>query len=74
MPYGIVVAITPWNFPAGMVARKLAPALLTGNVVILKPSTDTPMTAEWIVKKFIEAGIPPGVLQFITGKGSEIGD
>ena len=74
VPYGIVVAITPWNFPAGMVARKLAPALLTGNVVILKPSTDTPMTAEWIVKRFIEAGIPPGVLQFITGKGSEIGD
>ncbi|MEM0139050.1 MAG: D-glyceraldehyde dehydrogenase [Ferroplasma sp.] len=74
VPYGIVIAITPWNFPAAMVVRKLAPALLTGNTVILKPSSDTPLTAEWIVKKFIEAGIPDGVLNLITGKGSEIGD
>ena len=74
IPYGIVVAITPWNFPAAMVVRKLAPALLTGNTVILKPSSDTPLTAEWLVKKFIEAGIPKGVLNFITGKGPEIGD
>ena len=74
VPYGIVIAITPWNFPAAMVVRKLAPALLTGNTVILKPSSDTPLTAEWLVKKFIEAGIPKGVLNFITGKGSEIGD
>lgn len=74
VPYGIVVAITPWNFPAGMVARKLGPALITGNVVILKPSSDTPMSAAWIVKKFQEAGIPRGVVQMLTGKGSEIGD
>ena len=74
VPFGVVVALTPWNFPAGMVARKLAPALLTGNTVVLKPSSDTPMAAEWIVKRFIEAGIPKGVLNFITGKGSEIGD
>lgn len=74
VPYGVVVAITPWNFPAGMVARKLAPALLTGNTVILKPSTDTPGSSEYIVRKFIEAGIPRGVLNFITGRGSEIGD
>lgn len=74
VPYGVVVALTPWNFPAGMVARKLAPALITGNSVVLKPSTDTPMSAEWIVRKFLEAGIPKGVLQFVTGKGSEIGD
>ncbi|MGP6221031.1 D-glyceraldehyde dehydrogenase [Caldiplasma sukawensis] len=73
-PYGVVLALTPWNFPAGMVARKLAPALITGNTVVLKPSSDTPKTAEWIVKKFIEAGIPKGVLNLITGKGSEIGD
>ncbi len=74
VPYGIVVAITPWNFPAAMVVRKLAPALLTGNTVILKPSSDTPLTANWIVNKFIEAGIPKGVLNFVTGRGSEIGD
>lgn len=74
VPYGVVAALTPWNFPAAMVARKLGPALLTGNTVVLKPSSDTPMTAEWIVKKFIEAGIPKGVLNFITGSGSEIGD
>lgn len=74
VPYGVVVALTPWNFPAAMVARKLAPALLTGNVVVLKPSSDTPFTAEWIVRKFMEAGLPKGVLNFVTGKGSEIGD
>ena len=74
VPYGVVVALTPWNFPAAMVARKLAPALLTGNSVVLKPSSDTPFTAEFIVKKFQKAGVPPGVLNFVTGKGSEIGD
>ncbi|BAB60192.1 aldehyde dehydrogenase [Thermoplasma volcanium GSS1] len=74
VPYGTVVALTPWNFPAGMVARKLAPALLTGNTVILKPSSDTPGSAEWIVKKFIQAGVPKGALNYITGRGSVIGD
>ena len=74
VPYGVVVALTPWNFPAAMVARKIAPALLTGNTVVLKPSSDTPFTAEWIVRKFQEAGLPNGVLNFVTGKGSEIGD
>lgn len=74
VPYGVVVALTPWNFPAGMVARKLAPALMTGNSVVLKPSSDTPGAAEWIVRKFIEAGVPRGVLNFVTGKGSDIGD
>ncbi|MGC8547193.1 MAG: D-glyceraldehyde dehydrogenase [Thermoplasmata archaeon] len=74
VPYGVVIAITPWNFPAGMVARKIAPALLTGNTVIVKPSSDTPFTAEWIVRKFTEAGIPRGVLNLVTGRGSDIGD
>ncbi len=74
VPYGVVVAITPWNFPAGMVARKIAPALLTGNTVVVKPSSDTPFTAEWIVRKFVEAGIPKGVLNLVTGKGGDIGD
>ncbi len=74
VPYGVVAAITPWNFPAAMVARKLAPALLAGNTVVLKPSSDTPGSAEWIVRRFAETGIPKGVLNFIAGKGSELGD
>ena len=74
VPYGTVVAITPWNFPAAMVARKLAPALLAGNTVVLKPSSDTPGSAEWLVKKFVEAGLPKGVLNFIAGRGSELGN
>ncbi|ASI13627.1 NAD-dependent aldehyde dehydrogenase [Candidatus Mancarchaeum acidiphilum] len=74
VPYGVVVAITPWNFPAAMVARKIAPALMTGNSVVLKPSSDTPGSAEFLVKMFLKAGIPKGVLNLVTGKGSEIGD
>ena len=74
VPYGVVVAITPWNFPAAMVARKLAPALLAGNSVVLKPSSDTPGSAEWLVRRFCEAGVPDGVLNMLTGSGSEIGD
>ncbi|MFG1519238.1 MAG: D-glyceraldehyde dehydrogenase [Thermoplasmataceae archaeon] len=74
IPYGVVVALTPWNFPVGMVARKLAPALLTGNTVVLKPSSDTPLTAAWIVRAFADAGFPNGVVNLVTGKGSEIGD
>ena len=74
VPAGVVAALTPWNFPAAMVVRKLAPALLTGNTVVLKPSSDTPFSAEWLVKKFVESGLPHGVLNFITGKGSVIGD
>jgi D-glyceraldehyde dehydrogenase (NADP+) len=74
VPRGVVAAITPWNFPAAMVARKLAPALLTGNTVVLKPSSDTPGSAEWIVRKFERAGVPRGVLNMVAGKGSEIGD
>ena len=74
VPYGVVLALTPWNFPAAMVIRKLAPAILSGNTVVLKPSSDTPGSANWIVRKFSEAGFPKGVINFITGSGSTIGD
>ncbi len=74
VPYGVVVAITPWNFPAAMVVRKMAPALMTGNSVVLKPSSDTPGSAEFIVRMFVKAGVPKGVVNLVTGKGSEIGD
>lgn len=74
VPYGVVIAITPWNFPAAMVTRKIVPALLTGNSVVLKPSSDTPGSAEWIIQMFLKAGVPKGVLNFVTGNGSQIGD
>lgn len=60
-PIGVVGAITPWNFPAGMVTRKIAPALATGNTVVLKPSGDTPLSALAIFELFEEAGLPNGV-------------
>ncbi|EZQ01588.1 aldehyde dehydrogenase [Candidatus Acidianus copahuensis] len=74
VPYGVVLAITPWNFPAAMVARKIGPALISGNTVIIKPSSDTPFVAGWIVEKVRQAGFPPGTVNLITGKGSVIGD
>ncbi|ARM76709.1 D-glyceraldehyde dehydrogenase [Acidianus manzaensis] len=74
VPYGVVLAITPWNFPAAMVARKIGPALITGNTVVVKPSSDTPFTAGWIVEKARQAGFPPGTINLITGKGSVVGD
>ncbi len=73
VPYGVVAAITPWNFPAGMIARKVGPALVTGNTVVLKPSSDTPFVGEWLARAFQEAGLPRGVLNFVTGRGSVIG-
>ncbi len=74
VPYGVVLAITPWNFPAAMIARKIGPALITGNTVVLKPSSDTPFVAGWIVEKVRQAGFPPGTVNLVTGKGSVIGD
>jgi acyl-CoA reductase-like NAD-dependent aldehyde dehydrogenase len=74
LPIGVVAAITPWNFPSAMVARKLAPALITGNAVVVKPSSNTPLSAVEIVKIVEEAGIPRGVVNLVTGDGSEVGD
>ncbi|MGC8969787.1 MAG: aldehyde dehydrogenase family protein [Conexivisphaera sp.] len=73
VPYGVVAAITPWNFPAGMIARKVGPALVTGNTVVLKPSSDTPFVGEWLARAFQESGLPRGVLNFVTGRGSSVG-
>lgn len=72
-PIGVVGAITPWNFPAGMVTRKIAPALATGNTVVLKPSGDTPLSALAIFKLFEEAGLPNGVANLVMGSSKEIG-
>jgi acyl-CoA reductase-like NAD-dependent aldehyde dehydrogenase len=74
LPIGVVAAITPWNFPSAMVARKLAPALITGNAVVVKPSSNTPLSAVEIVKLAERAGIPKGVVNLVTGDGSEVGD
>lgn len=73
-PVGVVGAITPWNFPASMITRKIGPALAAGCTVVLKPSSDTPLSAIEIVKIFERAEMPKGVVNLVTGDSSEIGD
>lgn len=73
MPVGIVSAITPWNFPIAIPSWKLIPALLCGNTVVIKPATDTPLSVVNFVKIFEQAGLPPGVLNMVTGTGTEVG-
>ncbi|MBC1520303.1 NAD-dependent succinate-semialdehyde dehydrogenase [Listeria aquatica] len=73
-PIGVVAAITPWNFPMGMATRKLAPALAAGNTVILKPSSETPLSALALFEIFEEAGFPRGVVNLLLGNSSEIGE
>lgn len=73
-PVGVVVAITPFNYPALLVLHKLAPALASGNSVVLKPARATPLTALALAQCFLEAGLPAGVLNVITGAGSELGE
>ncbi|WP_066263132.1 NAD-dependent succinate-semialdehyde dehydrogenase [Hydrogenophaga flava] len=63
---GVVAAITPWNFPAAMIARKIAPALAAGCTVVCKPAEDTPLTSLALVHLANEAGVPPGVLNIVT--------
>lgn len=72
-PLGVVAAITPWNFPAAMITRKVAPALAAGCTVICKPSEETPLTAFALAELFLRAGGPKGVLNVINGDGPEIG-
>ena len=68
-PVGVVAAIVPWNFPLLLAAWKVAPALACGNTVILKPASQTPLTALALGELALEAGFPPGVLNVITGAG-----
>jgi len=72
-PIGIILAITPFNDPLNLVAHKLGPAFAGGNSVILKPATVTPLSAIKLAEAFLEAGLPPGILQIVTGNSSEIG-
>ncbi|KAJ6324940.1 hypothetical protein OIU76_012100 [Salix suchowensis] len=73
-PVGVVGAITPWNFPLAMITRKVGPALACGCTVIVKPSELTPLTALAAAELALQAGIPPGVLNVVMGKASDIGD
>jgi aldehyde dehydrogenase (NAD+) len=72
-PLGVVAVISPWNFPFNVPSRKITPALITGNTCILKPATLTPGVGAQFVKLFDDAGLPAGVLNFLTGSGSVIG-
>ncbi|WP_129113839.1 2,5-dioxovalerate dehydrogenase [Halegenticoccus tardaugens] len=72
-PLGTVGLITPWNYPIAIPTWKLAPALATGNTVVLKPASQAPIVASLIAKCLDEAGLPDGVLNVITGPGSEVG-
>ena len=73
-PLGVVAIITPWNFPIAIPAWKLAPALICGNTVVFKPASATPLSAVKLVEVFEAAGLPPGVLNLITGPGSSVGN
>ena len=73
-PVGVVVAISPFNFPGLLVLHKLGPALAAGNAVVLKPARNTPLTALALAKCFVDAGLPEGVLSVLTGPGGTLGD
>jgi acyl-CoA reductase-like NAD-dependent aldehyde dehydrogenase len=72
-PVGVVAAIVPWNFPLVLTSWKVAPALACGNTVIIKPASQTPLTALALAEIAQEVGIPPGVINVITGPGSTVG-
>ncbi|MDV2683549.1 aldehyde dehydrogenase family protein [Alkalihalophilus lindianensis] len=73
-PIGIIAAITPFNDPLNLVAHKVGPAIASGNAVIVKPSSETPLSAIRLAEAFMEAGLPDGILSVITGSGREVGD
>lgn len=73
-PVGVCAAITPWNFPAAMITRKLGPALAAGCTLVLKPAEQTPLSALAIAELCVEAGVPAGVVNVITGDAQAIGE
>jgi aldehyde dehydrogenase (NAD+) len=73
-PIGVVAVITPWNFPIAIPAWKIAPALAYGNAVVFKPASATPLTALKLVECLHDAGLPAGVLDFVTGSGAAVGE
>ncbi len=73
-PMGVCAAITPYNFPLTLLGTKVAPALAAGNTVVAKPAATTPLATLEVARLFSEAGVPDGVLNVVTGRGSQIGD
>ena len=73
-PLGVVGIITPWNFPVAIPVWKMAPALICGNALVFKPASSTPLCAVKLAEVFEEAGLPPGVLNLITGPGAQVGN
>ncbi|MCI4361903.1 MAG: aldehyde dehydrogenase family protein [Thermoplasmata archaeon] len=73
-PVGVVASITPWNYPMMMAVWKLGPSLVTGNTVVLKPASWTPLTSLELGRVFQDAGLPSGALNVVTGPGGEVGD
>ncbi|MGD9942443.1 MAG: aldehyde dehydrogenase [Burkholderiaceae bacterium] len=72
-PIGVVAGILPWNFPFFLIARKVAPALVTGNTVVIKPSEETPLSAELFAQLTVECELPPGVINIVHGRGASTG-
>lgn len=72
-PIGVVGVITPWNFPLAIPAWKIMPALIAGNVIVFKPASDAPLLAFKLIEVLIEAGLPPGVINLVTGPGGTVG-
>src|SRR4051794_2952409 len=73
-PMGVCAAITPYNFPLTLLGTKVAPALASGNTVVAKPASTTPLATLEVARLFAEAGVPDGVLNVVTGRGADIGD
>lgn len=73
-PLGVIAAITPFNFPMNLVAHKIGPAIAAGNTVVLKPASQTPLSAYKVAEYFHKAGLPAGALNVVTGSGKSIGD
>ncbi|MBK9714943.1 MAG: aldehyde dehydrogenase [Kouleothrix sp.] len=74
VPYGVVVGIIPWNYPAALFSRKVGPALMAGNTIVVKPHEDTPLSSIELARICEAAGIPPGVVNVVTGAGTVVGD
>ncbi|ASK61191.1 NADP-dependent glyceraldehyde-3-phosphate dehydrogenase [Virgibacillus phasianinus] len=73
-PFGVVLAISPFNYPVNLSASKIAPALIAGNAVVFKPATQGAISGTLMIKALDKAGLPAGLVNLVTGKGSEIGD
>lgn len=73
-PLGTVALITPWNFPIAIPAWKIAPALIAGNTVVIEPASLAPLSSYRLIEALHEAGIPPGVINYVTGSGGSVGD